>query len=173
MEGRLCADGRHTIALPIQHRIAASARGQGHPVATGIPLIDFCNAHSLRIRAPVGAYDLARLPPEPMQLRPCRPDSDRFHPLGAPAYRYPLLPRLILYASGEKILCWGLNHRDSQRTALTATSHDVAIFSEAAFASQHAACTAVIAAVREQLQQAGGDCSPHLVAHAEAPGFDL
>lgn len=147
--------------------------GKGGPVATGIPLVDFYNAHSLRTLAPVGAYDAARLPPETMWLRPCRPEADTFDPLGAPADRYPLLPRLVVYASSTSILCWGLNHRDSRHTALDAASRDVALFSEAAFAGQHAACAAAIAGMRAQLQQAGGACSDHLIARAGAPGFDL
>jgi len=146
---------------------------KGDTVAIAIPLVDFYNAHSLQTTAAVGAYDVAKLPPDTMQLRPCNPQHDQFEPLGASADRYPLLPRLFVYASGTKILCWGLNHRDSRHTALDAASEDVVFFSEAAFPSQHAASAAAIDAIRDQLQRVGGLCSEHLFARVGNAGFDV
>ena len=142
-------------------------------IAIGVPLVDFYNAHSLRAVAAVGAYDMARLPPDTMWLRPCDPQRDEFAPLGASPDRYPLLPRLFVYASGKQILCWGLNHRDSAHTALDAKSDDVVFFSEAAFAEQQSACAMAIDGIREALVQAGGVCSEHLVARVGARAFEL
>ena len=56
---------------------------KGQMAEVGIPAVDLYNAISVIRRAPLGAYDMARLGPEPMLLRRANPADDRFEPLGA------------------------------------------------------------------------------------------
>jgi DNA/RNA-binding domain of Phe-tRNA-synthetase-like protein len=79
-------------------------------------------SRSLFAFAPVGAYDVKKLPTDEVVLRRCRPEIDGYQPLGATQDGFPLLPGLMVYAAGNNVLCWGFNHRDSQLTALDGAS---------------------------------------------------
>jgi lysyl-tRNA synthetase class 2 len=147
--------------------------GKSSGLHFAVPLVGFYNAHSLLATAPVGAYDVTKLASDPILLRPCRPTTDHFQPLGGNPEHFPLLPGLILYASGSTVLCWGFNHRDSSITALKPNSEDVAFFSEAAFNDQTTAAACVISAMRQQLLDSGGLCTGHLIASRNLPSFEF
>jgi DNA/RNA-binding domain of Phe-tRNA-synthetase-like protein len=147
--------------------------GKGSGLHFAVPLVGFYNAHSLLATAPVGAYDVAKLVSDPILLRPCRPTTDHFQPLGGNPEQFPLVPGLIVYASGSTVLCWGFNHRDSNITALEPRSEDVAFFSEASFNDQTTAAACVIGAMRQQFLNSGGFCTEHLIANQNSPSFEF
>jgi len=155
--------------------IEALLRGvaKGRPIQSAIELVGFYNACSLIEGAPVGAYDVRKLPRGSIALRPCRPGSDRYRPLGGHPESFPLLPRLIVYADGDEMLCWGFNHRDSRVSALDTTSDEVVFFSEAAYAEQADAAARVVERMLARMIEAGGHCSAHFVANRTAPRFDF
>jgi DNA/RNA-binding domain of Phe-tRNA-synthetase-like protein len=76
-------------------------------LALPIPAVNLYNACSMRNVAPMGAYDVARLPGSKLDLRLANPDADRFDPLGSDAAAFPLNDKLIVYAVGGEIMCWG------------------------------------------------------------------
>jgi DNA/RNA-binding domain of Phe-tRNA-synthetase-like protein len=136
-----------------------------------IPSVNLYNALSLKHLAPMGAYDLAKLPAAPMKLRLAVPGVDRFDPLGGKADDFPLSPDLVVYASSETVLCWGFNCRDSRETALDAASDRIAFFSESLDAAGAARSQAALAALRSVLVAAGTSCGPLLAANATDPCF--
>lgn len=99
----------------IESLIRRAARGDSVAVS---PLVDLYNGVSLRFRIPLGAVDLALLPEQDIQFRHARPGADRFAPLGGDGVDFPLSTNLPIYASGNEVLCWGFNCRDSRVTAL-------------------------------------------------------
>ncbi|MBL3706130.1 hypothetical protein GI582_26005 [Sulfitobacter sp. BDSS02] len=98
----------------------------------GIPAVDLYNRISVKHRAPLGAYDAAKLrPTEGLQLRHAFPDADVFSPLGGKPESFPLNPDLIVYAQASEVLCWGFNTRDSTITAVDENTSEIIFFSEA------------------------------------------
>lgn len=104
---------------------------RGGSAQTGIPMVDLYNLVSIAFLAPMGAYDIAKLSPAPVELRIADPASDRFDPIGGDANRFPLTTEIGCYAQGETILCWALNHRDSENSSLSAASSSALFVSEA------------------------------------------
>jgi DNA/RNA-binding domain of Phe-tRNA-synthetase-like protein len=101
-------------------------------LATGIAFVDLYNAASLSTKTPIGGYDIQKLDASPILLRLARPGTDRFEPLGAKASDFPLQQGLIVYASGDEVLCWGFNGRDSNATCIGPKTTSAVFFSEAA-----------------------------------------
>jgi DNA/RNA-binding domain of Phe-tRNA-synthetase-like protein len=145
----------------------------GVDLALPIASVNLYNAVSLDTLAPMGAYDMAKLPPEPMLMRFADPARDRFTPLGGKAEDYPFNPDLVVYASGNLVLCWGFNHRDNVETALDAESDDIVFFSEALNAEGARASANAIAEVRKRLADVGVACSEPVMANRERLGFAL
>jgi DNA/RNA-binding domain of Phe-tRNA-synthetase-like protein len=145
----------------------------GADLALPIASVNLYNAVSLDTLAPMGAYDMAKLPPEPMLMRFADPARDRFTPLGGKAEDYPFNPDLVVYASGNLVLCWGFNHRDNVETALDAESDDIVFFSEALNAEGARASANAIAEVRKRLADVGVACSEPVMANRERLGFAL
>lgn len=100
-------------------------------LSTPLALVDAYCAVSVLHQAPLGAYDLARLSGAAITLRLARPATDRFVPLGAPPDQMPLTAQVVVYASGDTILCWNFNHRDSAETSLLASTSRAVFVSEA------------------------------------------
>jgi DNA/RNA-binding domain of Phe-tRNA-synthetase-like protein len=145
----------------------------GSDLALPIPSVNLYNAVSLDVVAPMGAYDIAKLPNAPLELRLARPATDRFAPLGGKAGDFPLSPDLIVYAAGDAVLCWGFNHRDSIETALDAESDDIAFFSEAVDPEGGTRSARAIAELRLRLSRIDVECSEPVVANKERLAFAL
>ena len=108
--------------------LAKRALGDGiRPIS---PLVDVYNGCSLQALAPMGAIDLDRLEGDTVELRLCRPATDRFLPLGGEPEAFPLSDTLPVYAAGDEILCWGFNVRDSRATAIDDASRRVLFLTE-------------------------------------------
>ena len=138
-----------------------------------IASVNLYNAVSLDTLAPMGAYDMAKLPPEPMLLRFADPARDRFNPLGGKVEDFPLNPDLVVYAGGDNVLCWGFNHRDNVETALDAQSDDIVFFSEALNSEDGARSGQAVDAVKKRLTAIGVACSAVVTANREQPNFSL
>jgi len=145
----------------------------GHDLALPIPSVNLYNAVSLDCLAPIGAYDMAKLPDAPMMLRLADPAADAFTPLGGKAADFPLNPDLVVYASGNTVLCWGFNHRDNVETALDAQSDDIVFFSEAVDAAGAEHARRAIEDIRARLTGVAVACSEPVVADAATPTFTL
>jgi DNA/RNA-binding domain of Phe-tRNA-synthetase-like protein len=145
----------------------------GHDLALPIPSVNLYNAVSLDALAPIGAYDMAKLPDGPMMLRLADPATDRFTPLGGKAADFPLNPDLVVYASGNTVLCWGFNHRDNVETALDAQSDDIVFFAEAVDADGGVRARKAIEDIRARLAAVGVACSDPVKANKTSPAFRL
>jgi lysyl-tRNA synthetase class 2 len=128
---------------------------RGDSLQTALPIVNAYNAISLQFLAPLGAYDLERLPGRHMVLRFARPASDTFTPLGADASSMPLLETVAVYAMADEILCWGFNHRDSHLTCLQPETTMAAFFSEGVIPQHHASLVAALSALRQLFFEAG------------------
>jgi DNA/RNA-binding domain of Phe-tRNA-synthetase-like protein len=147
---------------------AAKVRGSAEQLARrylrgdrigGPGLVRSYCAFSALFVAPLGGYDVDRLPSRRIDLRHARTD-DTFDPLGGDPSSMPLLPTVPVYAAGHVLLCWMLNVRDSATTALTdATSHAL-FLTEALTPTQANASTQAIEALRDHLHRAGADVGP-------------
>jgi DNA/RNA-binding domain of Phe-tRNA-synthetase-like protein len=143
------------------------------PLDLPIPSVNLYNACSIAGKAPMGGYDLARLPTAEMVLRKAQPMSDAFNPLGSEASAFPLTPDLVVYASGNHVLCWGFNARDAANTALTEDSDTGVFFAEAALASQSAPAKAALEMLKAEFGKAGAKVGSVLTANKSAPQFEV
>jgi len=148
---------------PSAYRCSFEALGRraiaGKPLDTGVPAVNLYNAASIRYMACLGAYDLMRLSSAPLELRFCRPEEDRFSPLGGSADDMPLRSGLVVYAQDSEVLCWGLNHRDSEKTCLRAETTDMVFMAEGVTPVHAESAQKALAAIRADLQQLGFDTS--------------
>lgn len=145
----------------------------GADLSLPVASVNLYNAVSLDTLAPMGAYDIAKLPPEPMLMRFADPAKDRFMPLGGKAEDFPLNPNLVVYAAGNTVLCWGFNHRDNVETALDAQSDDILFFSEALNPEDGARSAEAVDEVKTRLTAIGVACSDPVRADRTQPGFSL
>jgi DNA/RNA-binding domain of Phe-tRNA-synthetase-like protein len=145
----------------------------GADLSLPIASVNLYNAVSLDALAPMGAYDMTKLPPEPMLLRFADPARDHFIPLGGKAEDFPLNPDLVVYASGDTVLCWGFNHRDNADTALDAQSDDIVFFYEALNPEDSVRSGNAVGAVKARLAAIGVDCSDPVRADRMQPSFRL
>ncbi|NTU77711.1 MAG: hypothetical protein HGA90_07885, partial [Alphaproteobacteria bacterium] len=152
--------------------LARRAVKGGSPI-TNIPAVDIYNAVSLASLAPLGAYDVARLPQGDMTMRRVDPAQDSFAPLGGKELDFPLHQGLVVYATGAKVLCWGFNCRDASDTCLTAETDDGVFFGEAVFPAHHAALHEAFAKLKALLTEAGAACGDVKLASASCPSFAL
>jgi lysyl-tRNA synthetase class 2 len=142
-------------------------------LALPIQLVNLYNACSIAHHAPLGAYDIARLPQAPLELRRARPASDRFNPLGAEASAFPLTAELVVYAAGDDVLCWGFNARDSQLSALTEESDEGIFFAEAINPAQQDRARAALEMLAQHFISWGAQCSAIASAGKHNPQFSL
>ncbi len=103
---------------------------KGQDIRTGLEVVDFYNLISIREKSPVGAYDAQKLQMQEIKMRKALPHEDRFDPLGSNTEAFPLSKDLVVYASGNNVLCWGFNTRDSTLSSVDQTSKEVLFFSE-------------------------------------------
>lgn len=137
--------------------------------ATPLPVVDLYCALSVRFLVPLGAYDADRLPSGRVVLRPARPESDRFEPLGGPPEEYSLSDTVTVYADGDAVLCWNVNHRDSAATSLIPSTRHAVFFGEALTAEGRARLEAALVALGAELSGRGAAVSQPVFATAAAP----
>jgi len=128
-------------------------RGKG--ISTPLPVVNAYCAVSVRHLAPLGGYDLRRLPGPVITLRLARPGEDLFQPLGGRPEDMPLTGDVAVYACGSEVICWAFNHRDSARTCLEAGTDEAVFFSEAAAPEQHAGLEAALRDLADLLARNG------------------
>ena len=140
------------------------------PVRTGLVLVDLYCEVATRHLAPLGGYDVDRLPAGPIQLRLAR-DSDTFVPLGGGDM--PMTDKVAVYAAGSTVLCWAYNCRDSRETCLTEDTETGLFLGEAVTARQHGALRIALADLAGRLSAAGAHVGPVVFADAEHPDITL
>jgi DNA/RNA-binding domain of Phe-tRNA-synthetase-like protein len=154
---------RSMCVKPSAYRCSFEALGRraiaGKSLDTGVPAVNLYNAASIRHMACLGAYDVMRLADTPLELRFCRPEEDRFSPLGGSSSEMPLRSGLVVYAQDSEVLCWGLNHRDSERTCLRAETTDMVFMAEGVTPGHAEHAQKALAAIRADLQQLGFETS--------------
>ena len=140
------------------------------PVQTGLPLVDLYSEVATRHLAPLGGYDVDRLPPEPIVLRLARPD-DTFTPLGGGDM--PLTDKVAVYAAGSTVLCWAYNCRDSRETCLTEDTDTGLFLGEAITERQHEALRTALDDLAGRLADAGATVGSVVFADAEHPDISI
>lgn len=143
---------------------------KGDLARTERPLVDLYSEVAARHLAPVGGYDVDRLPAEPIVLRLADPETDTFVALGGDV---PLTDRVAVYASGRTVLSWAYNCRDSRETCLTAESHTGLFLGEAVTEGQHGALRTALADLAGRLAAAGAQVGPVVFADSEHPDVTI
>lgn len=103
---------------------------KGQDIRTGLGIVDFYNLVSITQKSPIGAYDVRKLEVSEIVMRKSDPAKDSFLPLGGSSESFPLTDNLVVYASGNEVLCWGFNTRDSSTSCVDENSEEVLFFSE-------------------------------------------
>jgi DNA/RNA-binding domain of Phe-tRNA-synthetase-like protein len=137
------------------------------PVRTGLALVDLYCEVATRHLAPLGGYDVDRLPAEPILLRLANPAADAFVPLGGGDM--PLTDRVAVYAAGSTVLCWAYNCRDSRDTCLTEETDTGLFLGEAVSAGQHDALRTAVDDLAGRLAAAGAQVGPVRFADRDQP----
>ncbi|MDQ2825684.1 MAG: phenylalanine--tRNA ligase beta subunit-related protein [Actinomycetota bacterium] len=143
------------------------------PVRTGLPLVDLYCEVATRHLAPLGGYDVARLPSPDIDLRMADPSADTFAPLGGRDGDMPLTDRVVVYAAGHTVLCWAYNCRDSRDTCLTAATDAALFLGEAVTARQHDALRTALEDLIGRLGAAGAEVGPVAYAERGSPVVEL
>ncbi len=139
------------------------------PVRTGLPLVDLYCEVATRHLAPLGGYDLARLPSTGLELRMADPSTDTFAPLGGRDGDMALSDRVVVYAAGHTVICWAYNCRDSRDTSLTAGTESALFLGEAVTAGQHDALRTALEDLAGRLAAAGATVGPVAYADVDQP----
>lgn len=140
------------------------------PVRTGLALVDLYCEVATRHLAPLGGYDVARLPARAIDLRLARGD-DAFSPLGGGDM--PLTDKVAVYAAGSTVICWAYNCRDSRDTCLTEDTDTGLFLGEAVTERQHGALRIALADVAARLAVAGAVVGPVVFADRDTPQVDI
>jgi DNA/RNA-binding domain of Phe-tRNA-synthetase-like protein len=119
------------------------------------PLVDCYNLVSITHLVPAGAFDLDRVDGD-IVVRFARP-GDAFTPLGEPGTAEEPHSGEVVYADTGGILTRHWNHRDAERTKVTASSRRVLVVLEAVEAARHA-----------EVDAAADDLAALVGAHATA-----
>lgn len=120
-----------------------------------LPVVAAYCAISVKLLAPLGCYDLHRLPGSQIELRKGRPGLDSFEPLGSRSEEMPVTEKTVVYACGDEILCWGFNCRDSARVCLKSDTSLAAFFAEAVSPAHDGPMRAALPALAGLLQNHG------------------
>jgi DNA/RNA-binding domain of Phe-tRNA-synthetase-like protein len=140
-------------------------RGQG--LTTPLPLVTAYCALSAHHVAPLAIYDRDRIPGPTVELRFARPDRDRFDPLGGHASDFPIGDQVVVYAAGQEILCWGINHRDSKTTSVSEMTSRVLCVGEAVIPEHHEPLRNALSALHDLLAGHGASVGP--ISQVTAP----
>ena len=141
------------------------------PVRSALALVDMYCEVATRHLAPLVGYDVERLPESSIDLRPARPGSDTFVPLGGGDV--PLTDRVVVYAAGSTVLCWAYNCRDSRETCLTEDTDTGLFLSEAVTATQHGALRTALDDLAARLAAAGAQVGPIVYANRDQPAITI
>ena len=136
-------------------------------------IVALCAATSARRMAPLHGCDLDTLPSPAITIRPARPGSDWFVPLGARPIDTPLIPEITVYASGALVLCWSFNHATSRQTCLARDTKRAVFFTEAIAADQASAASDALADLRTALEERGALVGGVAVADRNRPDIAL
>lgn len=142
---------------------------KGEHASIGIPAVDLYNTVSVVHRVPMGAYDMAKLGDDPIELRYASPEDDVFSPLGGRTGGFPLNPKLAVYAQGNEILCWGFNTRDSAKTAVDDASRAVLFLSESVSSDFRERSVTALEELSNVVEKAGGSAQPIATISASQP----
>ncbi|MDQ4091606.1 MAG: phenylalanine--tRNA ligase beta subunit-related protein [Actinomycetota bacterium] len=140
------------------------------PVRTGLALVDLYCEVATRHLAPLGGYDVERLPATAIELRLARAD-DSFSPLGGGDM--PLSDKVAVYAAGATVICWGYNCRDSRDTCLTEDTDTGLFLGEAVTSRQHGALRIALADLAGRLAAAGAEVGPVVFADGDTPQIEI
>lgn len=143
------------------------------PVRTGLALVDLYCEVATRHLAPLGGYDVGRLPGTELELRPADPSTDTFAPLGGRDGDMPLTDRVVVYAAGPTVLCWAYNCRDSRDTCLTPETDTGLFLGEAVTARQHDALRTALDDLAGRLRAAGAQVGPVAYADRDGPSVEF
>jgi len=146
---------------------------KGNGIHTPLPVVDAYCAISARHLAPLGGYDVDRLPSTSFELREGRPKSDAFEPLGGRASDMPITNNVVVYALGDEVVCFAFNVRDSRRTCLTSETRRAVFFSEAVSLAQQDRMNAALADLAAVLAGYGGRVGEVVTANATSPSLSL
>lgn len=177
----LAAKGLHAETVTLDPRIAAwrsaiqvcglkaaKVRGSAEQLVRrfsrgdnigGPPLVQVYCAASATAVAPLGGYDVARLPTSRIELRFAE-SGDMFDPLGGDASAMPLAPTIPIYAAGTAVICWMFNVRDARTSALTAETDEALFVSEALTPLQCDASAEALRILASTLREAGASIAP-------------
>ena len=143
------------------------------PVRTGLPLVDvYCDV-ATRHLAPLGGYDVDRLPGTDVAVRFADAEVDRFVPLGGKEGDMPLSAGVVVYAAGHTVLCWAFNCRDSRETCLTEDTDTGLFLGEAVSVRQQEPLRAALVELARCLQEAGATVGSIAYADAGTPARQL
>ena len=146
-------------------------KGQG--ISTPIPIVTAYCAVSAKHLAPMGGYDVERLPGQSIALRLGNPQSDKFTPLTGKAEEMPITPSVPVYAIGPEVICWAFNFRDSANTCLTEATKNAVFFSEAVTTQQQEAAKNGLLELKNLLSTSGAITSEVKFASAQNPDLEL
>ena len=144
---------------------------KGGRVSTRRVLVDLYSEVAARHLAPVGGYDVGRLPAEPIVLRLADADADTFVPLGGGVV--PLTGRVAVYAAGSTVLCWAYNCRASRETCLTEETETGMFLGEAVTAAQHGALHTALDDLAGRLAAAGARVGSVVFADRDRPSMTI
>ncbi|HQZ63608.1 MAG TPA: phenylalanine--tRNA ligase beta subunit-related protein [Planctomycetaceae bacterium] len=145
---------------------------KGEGISTPLHVVNcYCSLSAKHI-APMGAYDIDRLPSFDLQLRAGRPDSDCFVPLGG-NNNMAVTERTVVYAADSTVMCWAFNVRDSKQTCLTGESDTSIFFGEAISDVQRESMIHATTELKQILTAAGGVIGESKVADAASPAWSI
>lgn len=140
---------------------------------TPFPLVDSYCAASVKHLAPLGAYDIARLPERALMLRHGQPAADRFEPLGGRREDMPINDDVVIYAAGNTVICWAFNHRDSRETSLLSSTKSAVFLGESVTQDGRARTASALKELASLVVASGGRAGPTALCDANRPSMRL
>ena len=113
------------------------------------------------------------MPSAELTLRLGRPQTDAFLPLGGDPADMPVTEQVVVYAAGDRVLCWAYNVRDSRETCLTADTRCAVFMGEAVARCQHEALRSVLRDLSSRLTRLGARAGEIRFFDGHTPRGDL
>ena len=143
------------------------------PLITPVRVAILSRAVALRHLVPLRGYDVDALPAPAITLRPARPRSDWFVPIGARPTDVPLNDDAVVHAAGTTVLSWAFTARESRQTCLCPATTRAAFVSDAMTGPQARAAAAALKDLRGMLASRGALVGQVVFVDARAPGAEL